>query len=1567
MSTIINLQITEAGRQAALAADGKGLSLSLTHLALGKARYAASIQQTAMREIAETVAVTSMAAPSLTGAIKLAAHFGAIASDAGYPAYEMGLWAGHPADGGVLFAVHTSEVADKPIIYRGAFDYTVVLGMTLSAVPDGSVTVVIDDQSIPAALAVLAAHERSVTAHDHLAAKAGVVAQAYSSSGTAGTGSAYTMTVAVKPEMLRFARVVGAVHAPNAAGATLAVNGLAAAPIKVYDQTGAKVSPAAGRMAAGMVAEFVFDGADWVLLNPAPAAVSTVLRLSDVTVTPAPTGGDGSAASPLILPEATSAPGVQGAAVATIAVTGMQAGEFLQAGDRAVVANGSRFSVSAGRIADGAGRLSLVVAFSDTPSSASGTRFDMDLVVGGLVFRHRRNVAITTVVSQPAITSPIGGATGVGAKPTISASAFTVSGGTDTHKSSTWQIASDSSFATIVAESAGDTTNKVSWVPAAALEYAKTYFVRVRYTGVQSGDSAWSAALSFTTQAAPAINRPAITSPAGGATGTAIQPSIAASAFAVANGSDVHQSSHWQIASDAAFTTIVAESAGDTTNKVSWKPSVPLAYSKAHFVRVRYTGAALGQTAWSDVVSFTTAAQPTVNAPTISTPAAGATAQSVQPTISILGFTVSGGTDSHASSTWQIASDSAFTTIVAESQLDATNLLSWKPASVLSYAKTYYARAKVRGTAYGDSAWSAVVSFTTAAQPVVSPPAITAPTSGSAGNSIQPTITAGAFSVAGGTDSHASSTWQIASDAAFTTIVAESQLDATNKVSWKPSAALSYATNYFARVKYRGTTYGDSAWSAVVSFTTAAKPTVNKPTITSPASGATGMAIQPTITIDPVTFSGGTDSHASSTWQIASDAAFTTIVAESQLDATNKVSWKPSVALSYSKTYYVRVKARGAAFGDSEWSSVVSMTTMAVPTVTKPTVTAPSAGAASVPVDQTFAIAAFAVSGGTDSHASTTWQLSVSSSFATIAVESALDATNKVSWKPSAALSYATTYYLRVRVRGATYGDSAWSDVVSFTTAAQALSVAKPTITSPVAAAIGVTGPIRSSAFALATGSGAAHTSSDWQISASATFDTVTASASLDTVNLVSWQYSGLTAGTTYYVRVRHNSATAGASDWSDPVAFTTIVTTQPTIISPASGSTGITSPVTLEGSAFASTGQDTLASVEWHISTLAGFTVLAAVKTTTTTTASFTGLSGSTRYYARARYTGAKGGVSAWSPAISFTTAASPGVTWTAKSPGIGAVRATCTSGGRLVAVGSSQVGATGTGAITSSADNGATWETPIEYLAGVRIGTPLAMLHTGTRFVAVGYDVTGSYDSGAAYLSADGKAWSQVLMTGGAPMDLATNGSVLVAVGTTSYLNPIIRNSADGGSTWTNGVDLTGVCGSLLAIEWCPEIGLWIAGGLSTAKSESYGAILTSPDRINWTPCTLPADVGVIMDIAWNGSMGVAVGMTGSGSSTAGVVLTTTDGVNWTRQSVTTGALSGVDWVQSQWVAVGYTTAGSASAGAAMTSADGKSWILRSSGAGRLYSVAANGSQIAACGYTTAGSSGIGGVFVS
>lgn len=130
---------------------------------------------------------------------------------------------------------------------------------------------------------------------------------------------------------------------------------------------------------------------------------------------------------------------------------------------------------------------------------------------------------------------------------------------------------------------------------------------------------------------------------------------------------------------------------------------------------------------------------------------------------------------------------------------------------------TYIAPATVQNATMVVNGRSIALSIL-AAQP--QQPTITSPTSGAVN---QPASGVGfngsAFVPQGDSSTHSSSDWQVATDSAFTNVVSSSINDTVNKTSWT-SAALSFSTTYYARVRYKASNGNYSAYSPTVSFVT---------------------------------------------------------------------------------------------------------------------------------------------------------------------------------------------------------------------------------------------------------------------------------------------------------------------------------------------------------------------------------------------------------------------------------------------------------------------------------------------------------------------------------------------------------------------------------------------------------------------------------------------------------------------------------------------------------------------------------------------------------------------------
>ena len=171
MPAIINPMITDAGLAAAIVADNNELQLAITHVSLGTGKYdaqATGAGMTAMANRKETVAIGG-GQVSGTGGFKMTCRFLSWEGTP-YDASELAFWAGDPAAGGVLFAVHSHP--SNVLVQRNGLDYVATFVLQLTRVPAGSVTIVIDPDSAQA-LALIGDHESKLDPHPQYVKKAG--------------------------------------------------------------------------------------------------------------------------------------------------------------------------------------------------------------------------------------------------------------------------------------------------------------------------------------------------------------------------------------------------------------------------------------------------------------------------------------------------------------------------------------------------------------------------------------------------------------------------------------------------------------------------------------------------------------------------------------------------------------------------------------------------------------------------------------------------------------------------------------------------------------------------------------------------------------------------------------------------------------------------------------------------------------------------------------------------------------------------------------------------------------------------------------------------------------------------------------------------------------------------------------------------------------------------------------------------------------------------------------------------------------------------------------------------
>ena len=171
-------------------------------------------------------------------------------------------------------------------------------------------------------------------------------------------------------------------------------------------------------------------------------------------------------------------------------------------------------------------------------------------------------------------------------QPIINTTPFIVEYAGSTHFSSFWRIRRVSDNVTVYDTSGtfanGDTGNLTSFtVPVSTLDFDTAYYIQVKFRDNNGLESAYSAAVNFTT---PLVDQPEIQ-----VITPAFNPTINVDPIAMKSGYQ-HTSSDWQFSPADTFGTIVHQSLGNSTNLNSYTlpGAVNLSANTTYYVRIRF-------------------------------------------------------------------------------------------------------------------------------------------------------------------------------------------------------------------------------------------------------------------------------------------------------------------------------------------------------------------------------------------------------------------------------------------------------------------------------------------------------------------------------------------------------------------------------------------------------------------------------------------------------------------------------------------------------------------------------------------------------------------------------------------------------------------------------------------------------------------------------------------------------------------------------------------------------------------------------------------------------------------
>lgn len=413
-------------------------------------------------------------------------------------------------------------------------------------------------------------------------------------------------------------------------------------------------------------------------------------------------------------------------------------------------------------------------------------------------------------VLTPTITTPANDATNISTLLTIAATAYRNVFETDARQHRVFQVASDSSFGTLLVN---QNINADSYAVTTQLTPSTKLYCRVRDVAVSGLKSEWSNIVAFTTAAGVVANTPVVTLHGYGDSSTDILSglTITTNEYSVSGGAlDAHRATSWVIATKDGTRASVWQSLEDTTNKTSITvPEGTLQKGTAYTLTVTFHGTTSFDSSPA-VVEFTTSVDfGTVNAPTL-TVEGGPNTVYETPTLTGGAFSNTRDADTHDMTDWEVL-DATGATPIWQSLNDTSNKTTIDvQAGKLLNSTAYKARVRYHGAKYGWSTYTTVDFSTVAAFNVVNTPTITVQGAPSDVKET-PVLTGTAF---GGTNvTHKSTDWKILK-ADDNTEVWKSEGDTANLTTIKvPKGILQVSTAYIFQVRYNANEGVSSSWA----------------------------------------------------------------------------------------------------------------------------------------------------------------------------------------------------------------------------------------------------------------------------------------------------------------------------------------------------------------------------------------------------------------------------------------------------------------------------------------------------------------------------------------------------------------------------------------------------------------------------------------------------------------------------------------------------------------------------------------------------------------------------------
>lgn len=623
-----------------------------------------------------------------------------------------------------------------------------------------------------------------------------------------------------------------------------------------------------------------------------------------------------------------------------------------------------------------------IVSAVNNTASLTITVQGLDLQVGTIVvsaednYQNPSNDHVLTYIKHavsiqaPRILQPAEGSTDVALSPALTLQALVVTGLPATPEATQILVATTEDFAAPLYDS-GEIAYTVSHTVPKMLPDNSNLCMKARHKAQFYGWSAYGPITSLTT-IAKTIVRPAVISPPNASAGQSLTPTIVATAMTSTGIVDVPVNTQVQVSTALDFAALAFDTGESAAYATSVNVPTLLAPLTAYYVRLRHKGNELGWSPWSLASSFTTLnAFVDKTVVTLLSAITGGVVQTPCPSLNIAAFANVGPVDTASNTQVQIATNATFAAPTFDtgtshgyartisSTLEGAVVGGVKYDRYLAPGTAYFLRARHRGTLFGWGNWSDTVSFTTLAA-YVTAPAITAPAEGSTTTTLRPAFTFSAYTSLIPTDAPINTRLQVSTSPDFAVNLVDTGDAGVYTTAFTPGADLPLNTRLYARVRHKGSVWGWSAWSGVRGFTTV-NAYVNAPVVTYPTNNATGVPLNPTLTISAFSNVGPVDTPNFSHFQLAKNPDFVSAnVGSGEIPYTT--SWAPTLELD--TQYWLRCRHSGTKWGYSDYGPVVTFRSIAV-SLDFPTVVSPADGSTVQSLRPTFTFSDPVVAGQT--------------------------------------------------------------------------------------------------------------------------------------------------------------------------------------------------------------------------------------------------------------------------------------------------------------------------------------------------------------------------------------------------------------------------------------------------------------------------------------------------------------------------------------------------------------------------------------------------------------------------